>query len=127
VSDVLTSTDGITWNTVSVPPGGTRFAPRANHGVTIHNGRMWVVGGSSTGIYPNNTIFGDVWSSADGVNWTLDTATAGFDPRGSFGLASLNGELWVMSGLGIDRHSDVWRSADGVNWRTAYNHTIRFR
>jgi hypothetical protein len=128
VNDIWTSANGVTWTQVT--PTTASFSARSSHEAVIHNNRMWVVAGT-TGPYPTSGILvdpnlNDVWSSADGLSWTQHTGSAPFERRGFFGLAVNNNELWVIGGLGIDRHGDVWRSADGANWRTAFIGTIQF-
>ena len=63
------------------------------------------------------TATATVWSE------TAVGATS-FTVRGSFGVASLNGKLWVAGGLstGNVRLNDVWSSTDGTTWlRTLAN------
>jgi hypothetical protein len=61
------------------------------------------------------------------VNWTPETPSAQFSIRTAAAVTAHNNELWVISGIGLDRYNDVWRSIDGVNWRVGFNHTIRMR
>lgn len=127
LGDVWTSANGVNWTLV--PPNGTTFVARANPEAVVHNGRMWLTGGSN-GPYPTptNTVrpwFNDVWSSADGVNWISHSPANHFAPRILFGMAVHNGEMWVISGWNLDRYNDVWRSSDGVNWRVGISDTIR--
>jgi len=72
----------------------------------------------------------DVWSSADGVNWTQATADAGFVPRGGHQAFVLNNELCIAAGdasdVGGRRKNDTWCSADGSGWRLAYSVPAQF-
>jgi hypothetical protein len=59
----------------------------------------------------------DVWSSTDGVSWTLETADPGWCKRHSAGVAEHDGKLWLAGGTdkNLD-YSDVWVSSDGAHW-----------
>lgn len=104
----------------------------------VHDNKMWVIGGWKEEI--NNgvvtiTQYDDVWSSVDGITWTLVNSTPGFTPRGAvYGLPSFAGKMWVIGGTmmtGIDNvndpnpanrypqyahYTDIWNSTDGVTW-----------
>jgi hypothetical protein len=122
LADIWTSTNGVVWTPVT--PVGITFAARLGHAVTVANGRMWLVGGESTQDYNSGTRFNDVWSTTNGVNWTLHTAAAQFDPRAWHSLVSRNNELWVIGGFNLDLNNEVWRSTDGANWRVGFNGSI---
>jgi N-acetylneuraminic acid mutarotase len=110
-NDVWSSADGVTWTQHPTPP----FAARAGHDCVAFNGRIWIVGGSSTG-----TSFNDVWSSVDGQQWQQATPAAQFLPRVGHRVLALNNQLYVLggtSGVGSTAGTDeVWRSSDGVTW-----------
>jgi len=74
--------------------------------------RIWVVGG-----YRFGSGLNDVWSSADGISWRLETASAAFSPRYQHTCVALNSRLWVIGGTDGNVHlNDVWSSANGVTW-----------
>lgn len=95
----------------------------ARHGAAwlVHEGRMFVIGGD---------LLDDVWSSADGVNWSLEAARAPFGPRYTPNAASVGGFIVVYAGQHWDPVEwcvyepacrpvgirDVWRSRDGRSW-----------
>ena len=85
LNDVWYSADGASWRllTATAP-----FAAREGHQAVSYNGSLWVVGG----LLENSTLnyFNDVWRSADGANWDLVKATAGFFGAG----AASGGFLW---------------------------------
>lgn len=85
-----------------------KFDNQVDPGVVAFQGRLWVVGD------PSN----EVWSSADGLNWRLETANPGIVPgRSNFKLVALNNALWIIGGLsGSTYLNDVWTSADGKTW-----------
>jgi Concanavalin A-like lectin/glucanases superfamily len=120
-NDVWSSADGVNWQQVTddVP-----WANRATQYVLTFNNRLWLMGGQQifeTGVPPGPVVaYRDVWSSADGANWVLETAEAAWSPRGMImGAAVFQGKMWVIGGGLYDIrtfNNDVWSSADGVNW-----------
>jgi hypothetical protein len=111
-NEIWCSTDGAIWaeTAASMRWWGERYG----HTSLVYNGKMWVIAGG----WPDGR---DVWSSPDGVNWTVATWAAQFPYR--YGHASVvhNGKMWVMGGHDDWGHiySDVWSSTDGRNWTSA--------
>ena len=62
----------------------------------------------------------DVWSSADGKNWTQVTKNAEWSPRAYHQAVVFAGKMWILGGGNYvpEYHSlnDVWSSEDGVHW-----------
>lgn len=113
-NDVWSSADGRDWKLeTSVAP----WAARAYHQAVTHNGRIYVIGGGN--YVPTHVALNDVWSSADGVDWTRETAAAPWGPRLWFTAAVYRGRIWVLGGWAKqqDNFGDVWHSADGRNWQ----------
>jgi hypothetical protein len=121
LADVWKSTDGVTWT--QQPPVGTSFSARTTHGTAVLNGRLYVVGGAAGTAY-GVTQYNDVWSTADGTNWRLDTGAASFSARSMFALIAHNNELWLSGGFAAGLLNDVWRSSDAVSWRVGFSHNI---
>lgn len=105
------------------------FSPRAWHTSVVFNNKMWVIGGyNGDGTLNGGTdFFNDVWSSTDGINWTLETANAAFSARYDHTSVVFDNKLWVIGGKAYDAPgrasnapfkdlNDVWSSTDGVNW-----------
>lgn len=117
--DVWTSTDGVSWT--EVKPVQPYWSPRGMiGGSAVMNGRIWVLGGGTydTPTTPSRLFYNDVWSSADGVQWTQHTAAAPWHPRQYHDVAAWDGKLWVMEGYhqqGGNR-KDVWYSPNGSDW-----------
>jgi hypothetical protein len=113
-NDVWSSADGKQWRqeTAAAP-----WSPRAYHQAVSLNDRLYVIGGGN--YVPHHFAKNDVWSSADGVNWTCETEAAPFHPRLWFSAAVYRGRMWVLGGWSKDKdnHGDVWHSADGKNWQ----------
>ncbi|HEV7358039.1 MAG TPA: kelch repeat-containing protein [Steroidobacteraceae bacterium] len=118
-----------TTTTIGTPiiASATRFAERIGHATAFFAGRYWVIGGAVpgvTGATPMpSTAMADVWSSADGKSWKLETADGGFGARWFHQVVVFQNRLWIISGapnpvtVGLPYMTDVWSSADGVTWR----------
>lgn len=115
--DVWNSADGVNWQ---------RLEPREPYwsirgmigGSAVFQDRMWILGG---GTYDTpqtrfRRFYNDVWSSADGVNWTRHVESAPWEPRQYHEIAVFDQRLWVMEGYGKKNRNDTWYSADGLNW-----------
>jgi N-acetylneuraminic acid mutarotase len=124
-NDIWRSADGLTWSRVT--PVGPIFAPLDSQRMLVFNNRMWVLGGwdyfSTEG--GTQTFSNEVWSTADGVNWTLHAPTGGviFSPRAAHEAVVFNGKMWVVGGAdNTTRYNDVWSSADGATWVREQEH-----
>lgn len=115
--DIWNSTDGIHWNRVI--PQGEHWSPRGLiGGNVVFQNRMWILGGGTydTPDTPQRQFFNDVWSSADGVQWTCHIRSAPWHPREYHDVAVFDGKMWVMEGWNKENRNDVWYSSDGVHW-----------
>lgn len=109
------------------------FSPRAQHTSVIFNNKMWVIGGyDGNGAIGNGTFYNDVWSSTDGINWTLETSDAEFSGRYDHTSIVYDSKIWVIAGKAFDvpgrpangpyvDMNDVWNSSDGINWTQVTN------
>jgi len=123
-NDVWSSSDGETWTPVlahTESPGSGQFSGRTNHACAVFNGRIWMTGGyidTGTGI----DVADDVWSSADGVTWRLESASAEYWARGDHNMFVFDNKLWMIAGQTYDADgletllNDVWTSSNGVSW-----------
>ena len=82
------------------------------------------MGGGSGGNNLRSTVFNDVWSSADGLQWTKETPVTAFPPRWSAALIVHQSELWLVGGYGLSFRNDVWRSSDARNWHLGFSHDL---
>jgi len=116
-NDVWSSDDGVNWVLVT---SSAAFPERIDAGLAVMNDRIWLVGGRCvlTGNY--SVYFNDVWSSADGVNWVEENASAPFSARDGHQLVNFNNKLLLIGGYdGNNWKNDVWVSADGHDWEQA--------
>jgi hypothetical protein len=75
---------------------------------------MWIIGG---GTYDNRRYYSDIWSSGDGVNWTLELAEAPWTPRQYHETVVFDDKMWVIGGWSMEGNlNDVWFSEDDVTW-----------
>ena len=117
-NDIWSSVDGLAW----VNNGTAAWFPRGGASVIVFNNTLYLMGGT-TGVGSGNIVFGDVWSTPDGINWTQISAAA-FGPRFSFGVTASSSLMYIAggtagpasNGAGNTFYSDVWSSPDGVSW-----------
>jgi hypothetical protein len=108
INDVWNSTDGKDWAKVGTIPCPSGVNIPVNF---VYGDRMWVVCNK-----------GELYSSPDGVTWTLVTDQAPWRGRYAAGGVVFAGRMWVMGGLQSSRGeicNDVWSSSDGVVWTLA--------
>lgn len=121
---LLRSNDGKSWTAVrdQFPWGPNRREPS----LLVHRDRLWLIGGTDEPAGAPLVHRNDVWSSADGVTWSLFTANAECGPRRWQSAISHDGLLWVMNGANFERWpdssgnvADIWVSVDGATLRRA--------
>jgi hypothetical protein len=115
---VWSSRDGKDWKQETARAG---WSPRLAAATVEFRGRMWILGGTEDYYFGDRkSLKNDVWSSADGKNWTLATADAGWAPRAYHQAVVLDGKIWVFGGGNYvpeyQAFHDVWSSEDGVHW-----------
>jgi len=116
--EVWSSGDGESWEQVTAAAG---WSPRLAGGLVVHRDRMWVLGGTENYYFGDEkSLKNDVWSSADGRHWQLETTAAPWSPRAYHAAVVHGGKIWVLGGgnyvPGYQASSDVWCSEDGVQW-----------
>ena len=117
-NEVWSTKDGADWRLVNA---SAPWRKRLGASSVVFKNRMWIMGGTEN-FYQNNdsTLMNDVWSSADGVNWRLETDNAPWSKRAHGQAVVFDGKIWMMGGghrapKAIPTN-DVWCSSDGVNW-----------
>jgi hypothetical protein len=91
---------------------------------------MWIVGGdANSGHYQN-----DVWSTADGTNWTQVSANVPWGDRVLHHTVAFDDRIWVMGGQKLPQlihsggptnemfYNDVWTTTNGVDWTRVLEH-----
>jgi len=113
------------------------FAPRDGAGALVYKGKMWLLGGwnpdpKERSHFPR-TCNNEVWSSKDGVSWTLEKentfvlqdfdSSSDWEGRHTAGYVVFKDRMWIVGGDPIQRHyqNDVWSSEDGRQWQRATN------
>ena len=125
-NDIWTYDNSAGWtkikNDVAIPAIGVQpslwghFTPRYFSPVVAFNpgtgNKLWLLSGTY--------MYNDIWSSQDGITWTLINNSLGSQYLRRFGaiVASYDNKLWLMGGsyagtLG----NDLWSSTDGRNWQ----------
>ncbi|MBS0261350.1 MAG: galactose oxidase [Planctomycetes bacterium] len=123
-SEVWSSTDGAHWEQSTAAAG---FTPRIAAGAVVFKDRLWILGGTENYYFGDEkSLKNDVWSSANGKDWKLETADAGWSPRAYHQAVVHDGKIWVLGGGNYvpQYHAvnDVWSSADGVHWNRETEH-----
>ncbi len=98
--------------------GDSSFTPRSGHSSVVFQDRIWITGGNSK----NGTGYNDVWSSADGIEWRMETPHAAFSPRSAHRSVVIHDRIWVIGGRDASTKNpldDVWYSSDGITWNRA--------
>jgi hypothetical protein len=114
--EVWSSRNGATWTEVN---RNALFEYLEFRPVAVYDNKMWLVGGGRdvtefiTG-KPQNPIqyaYNSVWSSPDGINWTLESDDAGFSPRYGHSVTEFDNKIWVIGGFNpslYQENNDVW-------------------
>ncbi|MFZ2960367.1 MAG: hypothetical protein WA705_26085 [Candidatus Ozemobacteraceae bacterium] len=94
------------------------FSSRDCFTTIVYQNKLWLFGGwEGYTKVSSGTMKGDVWSSSDGMNWTLVNANPAFTPRHVYGSVVFNNQMWIVGGRGTSSsYGDAWSSSDGVTW-----------
>jgi hypothetical protein len=115
-NDVWNSSDGVNWTRVAEK---TAWTPR-NAGIFVFKDRLWLFGGGVIdGEKTDNPNSGrEVWTSADGVNWTEVKINPARPPSGT--PVVFDNKLWFIGGNRNDGNFDsaLFVSEDGINWQS---------
>jgi hypothetical protein len=118
---VYRSYDGYTWDTlIAEAPWEYRVWP----GFLAFNNKLWFFGGGINYMTGEDYYFNDVWSSADGIDWVLETESAAWPGRFWFGYATYDDKMWILGGWNYHdgdnatagNRNDTWYTENGVDW-----------
>ncbi len=114
------------WTDLGAIPN---FTPRCASTAFVLQGKIWVEGG---GACDYSSLFSDIWSSADGINWTRSSTTIGWPPRMWPCISTADdGVIWLAGGYAptdwkntggtiapryAQNHADVWYTRDALTW-----------
>ena len=120
-----TEPNAATWTDLGAIPN---FTPRCGAAAFTLQGMMWIVGGGACNY---SATYNDVWSSADGVNWTKSATPAQWSGR-MWPCAASNGDgvVWLVGGYAPTdwnntngqvvrygaNHADLWYTRNGTDW-----------
>ncbi len=101
---------------------GLPFGTRDAGSMAVYQGQMWILGGWNYTLATDTTsIYTDVWSSANGVDWQQHAS-----PPWTFGMytqaISYDNRVLLMGGLKNSRlpneelSNEIWGTSDGENW-----------
>ncbi len=118
-NEVWSSTDGSKWKQATK---AANWSPRCAATLVNFKKKMWLLGGTENYYFGDDkSLKNDVWSSADGKDWTLETKNAGWSPRAYHQSVVHDGKIWVMGGGNYTpeykANNDVWSSTDGIHWK----------
>ena len=102
-----TSSDGITWNSVTLPSSG-------NWDYLIWDGTQWLLCANSGGTY---------CTSSDGINWTTRTGLPNCTSSG-IAVDLVNNELMIVN---YSTTPTIYHSTDGINWTSKTTWTYMMR
>ncbi|MBO5750275.1 MAG: hypothetical protein J6R36_04935 [Bacteroidaceae bacterium] len=119
------SVDGKNWTAVTPVGTGedasTDVNLRIGNAFFVHNNKMWCVGGYTNWPSASN-MKNSVWSSEDGVNWTMETeAPNGVGNITGMKVLSIGEYAYMFGGVVYGAEESVisnkiYRSTDCVNW-----------
>ena len=106
------------------------YAPRDGAGALVFKGLMWMLGGWNPydKVYFPRICNNEVWSSADGAQWTLIKpntfrddrfdSNSDWEGRHTAGYVVYRERMWIVGGDANQGHyqNDVWNSKDGKTW-----------
>jgi len=118
-NQVWSSEDGKEWSLVS---GQADWSARCAGVALEFRNRIWLLGGTESYYFGDvDSLKNDVWSSADGRQWTPECEHAPWRPRAYHQAVVLGDRIFVMGGGNyVPDHyalNDVWSSEDGTNWQ----------
>jgi hypothetical protein len=105
-TEAICNTCGLdAWTQETISGGFGNLGDQEN---LVFNDQIWLIAGDDDVDYVSN-----IWSSNNGINYTLVTTSPGFSPRSGHAAVVYNDKMWVIGG---NLNTDVWSSNNGMNW-----------
>ena len=120
------SEDGKNWE--SITPVSTSeenvidVQYRISNSLFVYNNKMWCLGGFQNFVSATDAMKTSVWSSEDGINWTMEVdAVAGFSNIVEPKVLATDEAVYMFGGMVYDGvalavSNKVYRSTDCINW-----------
>ncbi len=99
---IYKSSDLKSWETISTD---SNIPNRFFYHPYIFNEKIWIAGGMN-----NDSIYTDLWNSADGIHWDKVGDNMPFGKRHSSLIVEFKGKIYLLN-------NDVWSSGDGMVWK----------
>jgi hypothetical protein len=141
-NDIWSSVNGTSWvheDTDSLTSGiqDASWNAREGHTALVFNDKLYILGGANSSSGSTSVNVDDVWSSVDGIHWTLVLAHAPWAIQQLSGSSFpgvrlyhssfvLGNKIFLVAGqkpslscstTGCTQPSnDIWSSTDGLNW-----------
>ena len=119
------SEDGKNWEAIDAVGTGedasTDVHLRLGNALFVYNNKMWCLGGFTNFISATN-MKNSVWSSEDGVNWTMEVDTVkGFSNIVEPKVLATEEAVYLFGGMFADGTTStvsnkIYRSTDCINW-----------
>jgi N-acetylneuraminic acid mutarotase len=110
--EIYSSADGENWGKEVLPGSGAPLG-RQGHQIVVFKNKMYLIAGAD-----NDNRKADIWSSADGITWSEETANAPFATRSGHQVVVFNDKMYLIAGYSDDgAKNDIWSSSDGNNWQ----------
>jgi len=116
-NDIIVSADGVNFSKA----GNGAFSPRVGAAGVVFKEKVYIIGGTEQ--YHNGdrkSLLNDVWSSSDGVNYSIVTTSANFLPRAFHQAFVHGGKLCVIGGGSYKpdsfAYNDLWCSRNGKDF-----------
>ena len=114
-STIYSTEDGFNW---TVQNSSAAYKPRRKPTLFVHDDIMWMYGGL---VIESNQAkaANEIWSSEDGVNWSLRNAAPNIpnEYANTSKVFNFNGKLWMINGQAYTaNNSAVYSSDNGIDW-----------
>ncbi|MDO6747588.1 hypothetical protein [Gilvimarinus sp. 1_MG-2023] len=99
------------WTLVTDSPA---FGARNDFSLFVYQDVLYLLGGRNQD--NPNSLYSDVWSTTDGINWQLVTNSAGFPAQAMANIVTWQDTLYLLGGDANGPNADVYTSNNAVSW-----------